>query len=152
MKTRIFNVGLHQINFSQAFPLFDGKCLKRKDEWLRMIKWCLKQLGYSFDHISRPIPALMVNWMCIDRKFLRKWMIKVLEQMETIDDGILRLCYLDLNGFSFKAPDGSSHSVVRLILQADGYRQEVCTTICLASKICERFMNTNFRNKIIVIN
>lgn len=152
MRQKIYNIGLHQIDFTQAFPLFDGKCLKKKDEWLRMLKWCLKECGYTFDFISRPVPPIMINWLYMDRKYLRKFLIRVLEQLDSIDSGILRLLILDIDGFCLRAPNGSSHKVVRLILTADGYRQELVTTVCLASKVCERFMNTAYKNKQILIN
>lgn len=148
-----FVVGTHTIDFSKTFPIFDGKTIAKKDSMVRMFRYVLNEIGYSFEPFARPVPPMLLNWQIIDKTCLRRWIIKCLRQLSSIPTAIIRMSYLDIDGFCFyDKTSGKTHKLVHCIFIADGYRYETTTTINLVSGIVCRFMQSNFQNKQILIN
>lgn len=152
MKGKIYNFGSHTIDFSKFHPVFDGKSLCTRISWFHLTRWVLDYIGYTFEPFSRPVCPIMTNWNDLSHKFLRSWMIQVFDQISSIDWNILRILPLRVDGFSFKDSNDHYHKVVRLSLKSDDFNQDCCTTIDLSVSIIQRFLNSPYRNKMIIVN
>lgn len=152
MKGKIYKLGSHTIDFSKSHPAFDGKSLGTRDSWFHLIRWTLDYIGYTFEPFIRPVCPILTNWNDLSRQFLRSWMIMVLDQITTIDWNILRILPLRSDGFSYEDSAGHYHKVVRLTLKSDDFNQDCCTTIDLSVPIIQRFLNSPYRNKMIIVN
>lgn len=150
--SRHYHILGHVYDFSNTYPKFDGKTIAKKERLVAMFKYLLEQIGYRFEPITRPMPAILMNWQFIDRKFLCNWMNTCCQQLVTIPAELIRLSYLDIDGFCLRYKNGHSSRIVSLRLTADGYDYQTTTTIELSTKIVQRFMSVNFKNKIIIIN
>lgn len=149
----IFNIGNLVVDFSNALPVVDGQCMKKKQDWYNLLCLALESIGYHFHPISHPFPSIMRNWHDLDRKFLRKWLFTVLSQIATLPPHVLCKCRLGVGGFTMADGRGVSCAPVRITLKADGYSR---TCYALSTELCpiiDKFIKSEaLTHKIIIIN
>lgn len=152
LKYTEFELCGHILDFSNTYPKFDGKSLCSKQRVVDMFKFLLKESGYVFEPVVRPVPAILLNYQFIDKRYLFDWIKRCCLQMVILDSGILKVSTLDFDGFCFtNVFNGNKERIVRLTLDADNYHYDCCTTIGSSAAVIQRFMNTNFRNKCVYI-
>lgn len=149
----IFKFGDVIIDFANAFPKVNGVVMVHKTEWLELVRIAVRYVGYKFDHITHPVPAIIVNWNQCSKHTLRRWMIRIFRDISLLPPEIVRMCRLDIGGFVVEKPnDKKVYRPCRLELKAENYHQVAFCFENDVPNVVERFMNTNFINKMILIN
>lgn len=95
----VYFIGNHIIDFSKFMPVFDSRLLVTKSEWLDMFRTVMATIPYHWHPIHRPSPALLANWNQLPLRFLRSWLIIVLNQLVDYDVEYLSHCKLSVGGF-----------------------------------------------------
>lgn len=148
----IYNIANHTIDFRNTYPKVDGVLLGKKELLVNFFFKLLHEVGYSFEPVLRPLPAMLMNWRNIDYRYMRKWIVLCLKQLVVTPPEIFPYCVLDLDGFSLYDKRTERYfRLVHLKLSADNYSYDATVSFDNVASIVNRFMCSEYTNKICVI-
>lgn len=150
--TDIYYIADHTIDFTNNYAKVDGVLLGKKELLVNFFMSLLTEVGYSFEPVVRPLPAILRNWRSIDYRYIRKWIILCLKQLVVTPKELYLYCVLDLDGFSLY--DKRSEKFYRLVhikLSADGYKYDATVTFDNVASIINRFFASDMSNKFCLI-
>lgn len=95
---------IDSIDLKGNLPKIDGKVISSNRMLTNVIVAILSEHGYTFDPISRPVPAFLRNYDCVDRKYLVRFFRNVVNQLRAGLDFPLDAYFLSCDGFTTKYP------------------------------------------------
>lgn len=95
---------IDSIDLRGNLPKIDGKLISSKVMLVSTIMKILLEHGYTFNPITRPVPAFLRNYDSVDRKYLVRFFRNVVNQLRARLNFPIDSCILSYDGFNIKYP------------------------------------------------